>query len=142
MTTSSHIKVLLVDDNEADVDLTHETLKDGKLKMSIEVARDGVEALEVLQKLQASGDVPDLILLDLNMPRLDGRGFLAEMRKHDAFRIIPVVVLTSSDAERDVVKSYELGANCYVNKPIGLEAFQTIVRAVESFWLTVVKLPS
>jgi CheY-like chemotaxis protein len=84
---------------------------------------------------------PDLILLDLNLPKMGGREVLAEIKRHDALRMIPVVVLTSSEADQDVAKSYELGANCYVTKPVGLEAFQAIVHAIESFWFTVVKLP-
>jgi chemotaxis family two-component system response regulator Rcp1 len=136
------IKIMLVDDNEADIELTKSTLEEGKLRMDIITAGDGQHALDQLEDALRLGDeLPDLILLDLNMPRLDGRGFLSKMRQREEFKAIPVVVLTSSDAEQDIVKSYKLGANCYVNKPVGLDEFQKIVRTVEHFWLTVVKLP-
>lgn len=136
------IKIMLVDDNEADIELTKSTLEEGKVRMDIVTAGDGQQALDQLEESLSRGDdLPDLILLDLNMPRLDGRGFLSKMRQRDELKAIPVVVLTSSDAEQDIVKSYKLGANCYVNKPVGLDEFQKIVRTVEHFWLTVVKLP-
>lgn len=136
------IKIMLVDDNEADVELTKSTLEEGKVRMDIVTAGDGQHALDQLEETLSRGDeLPDLILLDLNMPRLDGRGFLSKMRQREELKAIPVVVLTSSDAEQDIVKSYKLGANCYVNKPVGLDEFQKIVRTVEHFWLTVVKLP-
>jgi two-component system, chemotaxis family, response regulator Rcp1 len=141
--TGTSVHVLIVDDNEGDIELTRETLAESKLHISISSALDGVAAFEMLERAIVSNTaLPDLILLDLNMPRLDGRGLLARMREKDELRAIPVVVLTSSDAEQDIVKSYRLGANCYVNKPVGLNEFQQIVRAVEGFWLTVVKLPS
>jgi CheY-like chemotaxis protein len=136
------IKIMLVDDNEADIELTKSTLEEGKVRMNIVSASDGQHALDQLEETLTRGEeLPDLILLDLNMPRLDGRGFLSKMRQRDELRAIPVVVLTSSDAEQDIVKSYKLGANCYVNKPVGLDEFQKIVRTVEHFWLTIVKLP-
>jgi len=136
------IKIMLVDDNEADIELTKSTLEEGKVRMDIVTAGDGQHALDQLEESLSRGEeLPDLILLDLNMPRLDGRGFLSKMRQREELRAIPVVVLTSSDAEQDIVKSYKLGANCYVNKPVGLDEFQKIVRTVEHFWLTVVKLP-
>ena len=136
------IKIMLVDDNEADIELTKSTLEEGKVRMDIVTAGDGQQALDQLEETLARGaELPDLILLDLNMPRLDGRGFLSKMRQREELKAIPVVVLTSSDAEQDIVKSYKLGANCYVNKPVGLDEFQKIVRTVEHFWLTVVKLP-
>jgi CheY-like chemotaxis protein len=136
------IKIMLVDDNEADIELTKSTLEEGKVRMDIITAGDGQHALDQLEDaLRLDDELPDLILLDLNMPRLDGRGFLSKMRQREELKAIPVVVLTSSDAEQDIVKSYKLGANCYVNKPVGLDEFQKIVRTVEHFWLTVVKLP-
>jgi CheY-like chemotaxis protein len=140
--TATPIKIMLVDDNEADIELTKSTLEEGKVRMRIVTAGDGQDALDQLEAgLKCGEELPDLILLDLNMPRLDGRGFLAKLRQHEELKGIPVVVLTSSDAEQDIVKSYKLGANCYVNKPVGLDEFQKIVRTVEHFWLTVVKLP-
>ena len=143
MTSSRSIKVLLVEDNPADADLTRETLEMSKLTIELEVAIDGVEALRYLRgEGEYSGStVPDLILLDLNLPRMDGKQFLAELRADKTFRNIPVVILTTSDAESDVVQGYSLGANCYVTKPVDLSAFQTIVKAVEGFCFTVVKLP-
>jgi CheY-like chemotaxis protein len=137
------IKVLLVEDNPGDADLTRETLEDGKLLLKITVVSDGAQALDFLLRRPPFRNVwtPDLILLDLNLPKLSGREVLAEIQKHPQLRVIPVVVLTSSDSEQDISKSYEMGANCYVTKPVGLEAFQAIVRSVESFWFTVVRLP-
>ena len=140
---TSPIRVLLVEDNPGDADLTRETLEEGKLRLEIQVAEDGAQALDSLLKRPplTQTTTPDLILLALNLPKMGGREVLAEIKKHDALRVIPVVVLTSSDAEIDISKSYELGANCYVTKPVGLEAFQEIVRTVENFWFTVVRLP-
>jgi CheY-like chemotaxis protein len=137
------IHVLLVEDNPADADLTRETLETSKLHVELSVAVDGVQALEFLRRKGrfATAPRPDLILLDLNLPKKDGRETLAEIKADDDFRQIPIVVLTSSDAERDVAQSYALGANCYVTKPVDLRAFQTIVQAVEDFWFFVVKLP-
>ncbi len=137
------IRVLLVEDNPGDADLTRETLLEGKLDVDIRVVVDGAQALDYLLHRPPYADVPlpDLILLDLNLPKLGGREVLAEIKKHEELRVIPVVVLTSSDAEFDIAGSYQLGANCYVTKPVGLEAFQAIVRSVENFWFTVVRLP-
>lgn len=136
------IKVLIVDDNPADIELTRDTLEESRLRLDIETAFNGEEALAILrEKKEAGVSMPDLMLLDLNMPRMNGQELLHEMRADTALRVIPVVVLTSSDAETDIVKSYDLGANCYVTKPVDLSAFQHIVRSVEGFWLTVVKLP-
>ena len=114
-----------------------------KLRVEITVVCDGVKALEHLCPAPGKPEAerPDLILLDLNLPRLDGRQVLTEIKKHEALRKIPVVILTSSDAEQDIARSYDIGANCYVTKPVGLEAFQAIVRSVDHFWFTVVKLP-
>ena len=137
------INVLLIEDNPADVDLTIETFDMSKLTVDLSVAMDGVKALEFLRREGEyhSAPTPDLILLDLNLPRKGGRELLAEMKAEDDLRHIPVVILTSSEAERDIIESYALGANCYVTKPVDLKAFQEIVRAVEDFWFTVVKLP-
>jgi CheY-like chemotaxis protein len=137
------IHVLLVEDNPGDADLIKETLEMGKVHLQTSVVTDGTEALAYLRRQPpfAGAEPPDLILLDLNLPRMSGRELLAEIKHDPALGVIPVVILTSSDAEQDIVKSYQLGANCYVTKPVGLEAFQSIVRSVEHFWLTVVKLP-
>jgi two-component system, chemotaxis family, response regulator Rcp1 len=137
------VHILLVEDNPADAELTCEAFETSKLLLKIDVVGDGVEALDYLlrQGAYADAEVPDIVLLDLNVPKIDGRQVLATMRATDSLRHIPVVVLTSSDAERDIVESYRTGANCYVTKPVDLQAFQAIVRSVEGFWFTVVKLP-
>jgi len=137
------IHVLLVEDNPADADLTRETLETSKLRIELSVAVDGIQAMSMLRSrgAGAAGQYPDLILLDLNLPRMDGRQTLSEIKNDVALKHIPVVILTSSDAEKDVAQSYDLGANCYVTKPVDLRAFQNIVAAVEDFWFTVVKLP-
>ncbi|MDE8652586.1 response regulator [Novosphingobium album (ex Liu et al. 2023)] len=137
------IHLLIVEDNEADAYLTKETLEADRLLFDIAIVRDGVEACDYLFRRPPFENAkrPELILLDLNLPRLDGAAVLAEMQRDPDLRTIPVVILTSSDAESDIVRSYELGANCYVTKPVGLDAFQSIVKSVESFWFTVVRLP-
>jgi chemotaxis family two-component system response regulator Rcp1 len=137
------IDVLLIEDNPGDADLTRETLELSKVFLRISVAVDGVDGLARMlgRPPYTSPSVPDLVLLDLNLPKLDGRETLAAMRGEQTLRTIPVVILTSSDAERDIVRSYELGANCYITKPVDLVAFQSIVRSVETFWLSVVRLP-
>jgi len=137
------IEILLVEDNPGDVRLTREALKEGKVKNRLTVASDGVEAMAFLRREgeYASSPRPDLILLDLNLPRKDGREVLAEIKADPALRRIPVVVLTTSDAEQDVLRSYNLHANCYVTKPVVLEKFLAIVRSLEDFWLTIVRLP-
>jgi CheY-like chemotaxis protein len=138
------IRILLVEDNPGDAELTRETLEAGRLHLRISVVVDGAQALAYLRREPPfdAAEAPDLILLDLNLPKLDGREVLAEMRSREELRRIPVVVLTSSDAEKDVAESYGLGANCYVTKPVDLHAFQSIVRSVEGFWFTVVRLPA
>ena len=137
------IEILLVEDNPGDVRLTREALKEGKVKNRLTVASDGVEAMAFLRREgeYASSPRPDLILLDLNLPRKDGREVLAEIKADPALRRIPVIVLTTSDAEQDVLRSYNLHANCYVTKPVVLEKFLAIVRSLEDFWLTIVRLP-
>ena len=138
------IQVLLVEDNPADADLMRETIEMSKLHLDLSVVKDGVEAIQYLrgEGAYANAARPDLILLDLNLPRMNGRQVLASVKGDADLRGIPVVVLTSSGAEQDIVQSYNLGANCYVIKPVDLKAFQSIVRQVEDFWFTVVKLPS
>jgi chemotaxis family two-component system response regulator Rcp1 len=138
------IEILLVEDNLGDARLTEEALKEGKVRNNLHHARDGVEAMAFLRREGQYKDAPrpDLVLLDLNLPRKDGREVLAEMKEHPDLRLIPVVVLTTSEAEQDVVRTYELRANCYITKPVDLEKFITIVRSIEDFWLTIVRLPS
>lgn len=133
------IEILLVEDNPADVRLTQEALREGKVKNNLSVARDGEEALAFLRRDGATR--PDLILLDLNLPRRDGREVLKEIKADPDLRRIPVVVLTTSEAEVDILKSYELHANCYITKPVDLEQFITVVKSIDDFWLTIVKLP-
>jgi len=137
------IDILLVEDNPADVRLTIEAFKDGKIANRLHVTRDGVEATNFLHQLPPYADAirPDLILLDLNLPRKNGREVLAEIKQAPALRQIPVVVLTTSKADEDVIRSYDLHANCYISKPIDFERLIQIVRAIENFWISVVKLP-
>jgi two-component system, chemotaxis family, response regulator Rcp1 len=142
-TRGQPIEILLIEDNLGDVRLTQEALREGKLANNLHVARDGVEAIEFLRRIGpfASAVRPDLILLDLNLPRKDGRAVLAEIKGDPDLRRIPVVILTTSEAEQDVVQSYDLHANCYVTKPLVLDSFVQVVRSIDSFWLTVVRLP-
>jgi two-component system, chemotaxis family, response regulator Rcp1 len=139
----STIEILLVEDNPADVDLTQETLAYAKIRNRLHVVNDGEDALAFLRRQGRYKEAirPDLILLDLNLPRKDGREVLAELKADPELKAIPVVVLTSSDAEKDVVRSYDLGANCYVTKPVDLDQFANVVRTIEDFWFVVVKLP-
>jgi two-component system, chemotaxis family, response regulator Rcp1 len=141
---SRPIEVLLVEDNPGDVRLTKEALKEGKVRNNLNVAVDGVEAIAYLRhEGKYAGSVrPDLILLDLNLPRMDGREVLEVIKADPMFRNIPVVVLTSSQAEQDIVRAYDLHANCYITKPVDLDQFITVVKSIEDFWFTIVKLPS
>jgi two-component system, chemotaxis family, response regulator Rcp1 len=138
------LEILLVEDNPGDVRLTQEAMKEGKVLNRLNVASDGVEALDFLRQngKYANAPRPDLILLDLNLPRKDGRQVLAEIKEDPALRRIPVVILTTSEAEQDVLKTYELHANCYLTKPVDLGQFLQVVRLIADFWLSLVKLPS
>lgn len=137
------VDILLVEDNPGDVRLTQEALKDAKVLNEIYLAKDGVEALEFLHRKGKFSDmpVPDLILLDLNLPRKDGREVLAEVKQDPILKHIPVVVLTTSKAEEDIVKSYNLHANAYITKPVDLNRFAQIIHVLNEFWFTIVKLP-
>jgi two-component system, chemotaxis family, response regulator Rcp1 len=137
------IEILMVEDNPGDVRLTMEALRESKVRNNLHVAGDGVEAMAVLRREgQHAGAVrPDLILLDLNLPRMDGREVLSAIKSDAKLKTIPVVVLTTSRAEQDVLRSYELQANCYITKPVDLEQFLTVVRSIEDFWFTIVTLP-
>lgn len=137
------VRVLLVEDNPGDAELTRDTLEECRLHLELEVATDGAAAVARLlgDGVAPCPPPPDLVLLDLNLPKIDGAGVLARIRAEPSLRTLPVVVLTSSEAEQDIARSYELGANCYVTKPVGLAAFQKIVRTIDGFWLSVVKLP-
>jgi chemotaxis family two-component system response regulator Rcp1 len=138
------IDILLVDDNPDDVELTVEALKSTKLANRIAVVEDGVEAIEYLNRRGKYTDAirPSLILLDLNMPRKDGRQVLEEIKADEDLKTIPVVILTTSQAEEDIVRSYELHCNCYISKPVDLEQFTKVVRTIDDFWFAIVSLPA
>ncbi|RYX91693.1 response regulator [bacterium] len=137
------VEILLIEDNMADVRLTKEVLKDSKVRNNLHFVMDGVEGVSFLRKEGKYQDAPkpDLILLDLNLPKKDGREVLEEIKNDEMLRRIPVVVLTTSKAEQDILKSYNLHANCYITKPVDLEQFITVVKSIEEFWFTIVKLP-
>jgi two-component system, chemotaxis family, response regulator Rcp1 len=137
------LEILLVEDNPGDVRLAQEALHDAKMSNNLNVVADGVEALAYLRRegQHAKAPRPDLVLLDLNLPKKDGREVLQEVKEDPDLRTIPVVVLTTSDAEADVIRSYELHANAYVRKPVDFDAFIEVVRTIEDFWFMVVKLP-
>ena len=137
------IEILLVEDNTGDVRLTIEALKDGKIHNHLSVASDGEEALAFLRRQgqYAKAPRPDLILLDLNLPKKDGREVLMEIKQEEDLKRIPVVVLSISTAEKDILKTYDLHANCYINKPVDFDQFINVVKSIEDFWFTVVKLP-
>jgi two-component system, chemotaxis family, response regulator Rcp1 len=138
------VEILLVEDNPGDVRLVQEALRDSKLINKMHAVTDGQKALAYLRKegLFADAVRPDLVLLDLNLPRKDGREVLAEIKADDALRQIPVVIVTSSKAEEDILKAYDHHANCYITKPVDLEKFMEVVRAIEEFWVSIVKLPA
>jgi CheY-like chemotaxis protein len=137
------IEVLLVEDSPGDVRLTQEAFHEANPTVHLNVAVDGVEALAFLRREGAHTGAPrpDLILLDLNLPKMDGREVLAHIKEDDSLKLIPTVILTTSDAEADIVKSYQLQANCYLTKPVQLEEFEVLVKSINDFWLTRVKLP-
>ena len=137
------IEVLLIEDSPGDVRLTKEAFREANTAVHLHVAMDGVEAMAFLKKEGAHTQAPrpDIILLDLNLPRMDGRQVLSLIKEDEDLKTIPTVILTTSEAEADIVKSYELQANCYLSKPVQLEAFETLVRSISDFWLTKVKLP-
>jgi two-component system, chemotaxis family, response regulator Rcp1 len=142
-TSGRPIEILLVEDNPGDVRLTREVLRDGKVNNHLNVVQDGTEALAFLyrQGHYSSAPRPDLILLDLNLPKKDGREVLVTIKEDDSLRRIPVVILTTSQAEEDILRAYNLHGNCYITKPVDLDQFIRIVKSIEEFWLTIVKLP-
>jgi two-component system, chemotaxis family, response regulator Rcp1 len=144
MPRDSIVEILLVEDNEADIRLTRESIKEAKIHNNLYVTRDGEEAIEFLYKKgnYKEAVTPDLILLDLNLPKKDGREVLKEIKNDKTLSHIPVVILTTSEAEKDIIKSYKLHANCYVTKPMGIDQFVEVIKAIENFWFTIVKLPS
>jgi two-component system response regulator len=137
------LEVLLVEDNPGDAELTRIVLEDSKISIHLNVVEDGVEAMAFLRKQRNYAEVPhpDIILLDLNLPRKDGREVLAEIKADTNLRRIPVVVLTTSQAEEDIIKAYNLAANCYITKPVDFDQFVKIVQSIENFWFAIVKLP-
>jgi CheY-like chemotaxis protein len=143
MRESKPIEILLVEDNAGDARLAREALRDAKVRNNLTWLSDGEEALAFLRRQgkYSHAPRPDLILLDLNLPRKDGREVLTEIKSDDNFKRIPVVILTTSQAEEDILKAYHLNANCYIPKPVDLERFLTVVKTIEDFWLTIVKLP-
>ncbi|KKL65022.1 hypothetical protein LCGC14_2159140 [marine sediment metagenome] len=138
------VEILLVEDSPGDIRLTQEALRDSKISNNLHVVMDGEEALAFLKKEGKFSEKPrpDLILLDLNLPKKDGREVLAEIKQDERFKRIPVVILTVSEAEEDIYKSYNLHANCYITKPVDLEQFLKVIKATENFWFTIVKLPT
>lgn len=141
---SHPIDILLVEDNPGDVRLTTEALKEDKLHNNLHVVKDGIEAMAFLRQEGEYADKPrpDLILLDLNLPKKTGREVLEEIKADESLRRIPVVILTTSQAEEDILQTYDLHANCYITKPVNLEQFIKVIRSIEQFWLTIVRLPS
>jgi chemotaxis family two-component system response regulator Rcp1 len=137
------IEVLLVEDSPGDVRLTQEAFRDTNSTIYLHVAADGVEAMAMLTQrgVHAKAPRPDLILLDLNLPKMDGREVLAQIKEDERLKTIPTVILTTSEAEADIVKSYQLQANCYLSKPVELDAFENLVKSINDFWLTKAKLP-
>jgi chemotaxis family two-component system response regulator Rcp1 len=142
-TDAAPIEVLLVEDSPGDVRLTREAFKDAKVHINLHVASDGAKAMAFLKREgeHAKAPRPDLILLDLNLPKKDGREVLGEIKEDPSLKTIPVVILTTSSSEADILRSYQLHANCYITKPVGLEGFLTVVKSIDSFWLSVVRLP-
>jgi len=142
-TRKLNVKILLVEDNPADVRFTQEAFREAKVLNTLHVVPDGVEAMEFLRRegKYAKAERPDVILLDLNLPRKNGYEVLAEIKEDPRLKRIPVVILTTSEAEQDVLKTYNLHANCYITKPVGLDQFIDVVQTIENFWFTVVVLP-
>ena len=138
------IEILLVEDSPGDVRLTQEALRDAKMKNTLHVASDGLEAISFLRRQgkHANAPRPDLILLDLNLPKKSGSEILEEIKLDPSLKSIPVVILTTSTAEQDILQSYQLHANCYITKPVDLDQFLKVVKAIDNFWLAIVKLPS
>jgi len=137
------IEVLLVEDSPGDIRLTQEAFREANRAIRLHVAMDGVEAMAFLRQEGKNADAPrpDLILLDLNLPKMDGREVLVHIKEDDSLKLIPTVILTTSDSEADIVKSYQLQANCFLTKPVQLDAFESLVRSINDFWLIKVKLP-
>jgi chemotaxis family two-component system response regulator Rcp1 len=144
MTKARPVNILLIEDNPGDVRLTQEAFKEGKIDIKMEVVMDGVEAIKFLRKEDSYVDkfTPDLILLDLNLPKRDGREVLKEIKADNFLKRIPVVILKTSNAEQDILKSYNLHVNCYINKPVDFDKFFDIIQKIEDFWLSIAILPT
>jgi two-component system, chemotaxis family, response regulator Rcp1 len=142
-TSARPIEILLVEDSPSDIELTVEALRDAKLRNNLSFVEDGVQAIEFLRRQGkfAKAPRPDLIMLDLNLPRKDGREVLAEIKADDNLKTIPIVVLTTSQAEKDILQAYKLNCNCYIKKPVDFTEFLAVIRSIEDFWLSVVTLP-
>lgn len=140
---SRPVEILLIEDNPGDVRLTSEGLREGKINNNLSVVGDGIDAMAFLRREggYSAAPRPDLILLDLNLPRKDGREVLAEIKANEDLRRIPVVVLTTSSAEQDIIRTYDLAANCYITKPLDFDAFVEVVKSIEEFWFSIVRLP-
>jgi len=140
----NYVNILLVEDNPGDIRLTQEALKESEIKSNLHVVKDGVEAIDFLKRKgkYSTFQTPDIILLDLNLPKKDGREVLAEIKNDEHLKTIPVIILTTSDADQDIFKSYKLHANCFITKPVDLDQFIYIIRQIQVFWFSVVKLPS
>lgn len=136
------IHILLVDDNEGDILLTREALEEARIINRISIAYDGMQAIDLLKKAaRVGGDMPDLILLDINLPKMNGTEVLSNIKTDPDLKRIPVIILTTSSSEKDILASYENYANCYITKPVDLERFMDVVRTIEDFWISIVKLP-
>jgi chemotaxis family two-component system response regulator Rcp1 len=137
------VRVLLVEDSPGDVRLMQETLHEADTCVELHVAIDGAEAMAFLKRegIHSNAERPDLILLDLNLPKMDGREVLTQIKADDSLKMIPTVILTTSDSEADILRSYRLQANCYLSKPVQLDSFESLVRSIKDFWLTKAKLP-
>lgn len=133
------IHILLVEDNEGDIILTIEALKESKIRNKVSIVKDGEQAINRL--CQTGAELPDLILMDINLPRINGKEVLAKIKNHDRLKVIPVVMLTTSSAEKDIMESYSNHANCYITKPVDINKFLTVIHSIEDFWLTIVKIP-
>ncbi len=144
MPNARSIEILLVEDNPGDVRLTQEAFKEGHIRNNLSVVKDGAAAMDFLMKSgeYKNSPTPDLILLDLNLPKKNGHEVLEEIKKDPNLKMIPVIILTSSEADKDVVRAYSLNANCYIRKPVDLDQLLKVVKAIDSFWLEIVKLPS
>lgn len=141
--SGKEIHILLVEDNEGDIVLTTEALDEGKIKNSLSVVRDGWEAIQYLEKKEGYEDAqePDLILLDINLPKINGHKVLKHIKNHKDLKHIPVIMLTTSSDESDVIKSYENHSNCYITKPVDINSFLEVIASIESFWISIVQLP-